>query len=152
MGASITPSHPATHTHTHKHTHTHFQVLDEHQEHTLETALELSDLDESGDLDVAELQRLILSATDIEMTQDEILALIDKSKKNGKGDKAKSTKSLMKSEVKNLLASGKLSTLEEGRYTVAVSLAEAETLRRIIHVRAAAGRCVFVRGAVGAWV
>lgn len=115
------------------------QVLDEHQEHTLSTALELADLDGSGDLDVQELAALIRSATDIDMSVEAVQALIKKARSKGKGDKEKSSTALMKSEVKQLLASGMLSTLEQGRYTVAVSLAEAETLRRIIHVRAATG-------------
>jgi hypothetical protein len=38
-------------------------------------------------------------------------------------------------EVRSLLASGYLSPISEGRRLVAISLAEAETLRRIIHIR-----------------
>ncbi len=92
-------------------------------------AFQLFDHDNSGDLNENELLQLIKSAIDYLPTpsSDDIKHLI---KEFGSGKEA-----LNYQQVKRFLQSNVLRPEQSGRYFVSLSLAEAETIRRIMHMR-----------------
>jgi hypothetical protein len=88
-------------------------------------------VDQSGDLNAAEVRQLVRAAVDMTPTShqvDEILAEFGNPTKDD-------TLTLDYDGVKRLLQSGKFREEQEGRFFVVLSLAEAETIRRIMHIR-----------------
>jgi len=81
----------------------------------------------NGELFHDDIKEAVLSATDQELTFGEINDIVTEF---GTG-----RDSLGMHDLEKLLTSGKLQQIEKGRFYVAVSLAEAETIRRIMHVR-----------------
>lgn len=87
-------------------------------------------MDQSGDLNAAEIRQLVRAAIDVLPTAqqvDDILAEF--------GSPAKNKTAVDYDGVKKLLQSGKFREEQEGRFFVVLSLAEAETIRRIMHIR-----------------
>jgi hypothetical protein len=88
------------------------------------------DMDQSGDLNAEEVRQLVRAAVDTTPTPqaiDEILAEFGAPEKN--------KLALDYNGVKRFLQSGKFREEQDGRFFVVLSLAEAETIRRIMHIR-----------------
>lgn len=85
------------------------------------------DMDQSGDLNAAELQQLVRATVDFKPTDQQITDLL--------AEFAKNKTALDYDGVKKFLQSGKFREEQDGRYFVVLSLAEAETIRRIMHIR-----------------
>jgi Ca2+-binding EF-hand superfamily protein len=87
------------------------------QEERLKKAFALFDTDQSGTIDAVEMKS-VMSAIGVEAD----------------GLNLPPSQQLDFDAIKDLLASGKLLQLDRGRFFVALSLAEAETVRRAIHL------------------
>ena len=88
-------------------------------------------MDQSGDLNAAEVRQLVRAAVDVTPTSHQIDEILAEFGNPNKDD----TLTLDYDGVKRLLQSGKFREEQEGRYFVVLSLAEAETIRRIMHIR-----------------
>jgi len=91
-----------------------------------QTAFNMFDQDNSGTLEPSEVSELVRAATDVRPSEAELADLIKEFGKDGK---------LSRSGLLDTLQSGNLRPEFKGRYTIALSLAEAETIRRIMHIR-----------------
>jgi len=105
-------------------------------------AAQLLDIDESGDMNLHELQLAIRSATDRKLDTTElerVFALardaVSSSSSAATAAVASSPSALTYDQVFALLSSEHFREEQLGRYSVAISLAEAETIRRILHLR-----------------
>ncbi len=87
-------------------------------------------MDSSGDLNANELKQLVRAAIDITPTPEQIAQILEEF---GNPEKGKSA--IDYQGCKRFLLSGRFHEEEEGRYFVVLSLAEAETIRRIMHIR-----------------
>eukprot|EP00954_Amorphochlora_amoebiformis_P002798 220140-Amorphochlora_amoeboformis.AAC.2 len=90
------------------------------------TAFRMFDQDNSGTMEPDEVAKMIRAATDVKPTEEELKSILTKFGKDGKCTEA---------GLLDALQSGLLRPEFHGRYTVALSLAEAETVRRIMHIR-----------------
>ena len=102
--------------------------LSEKQQIAFETAFNLFDIDESKDVNIKEFAQVFKSYTDIKLSEEEVISIFKDNEKTKEG-------AFTSEELKKLIISGKYREEEDGRYYVAVSLAEAETIRRIMHLR-----------------
>ena len=94
----------------------------------LKKAFELFDCDQSHDVNFDELDCLVRSAMDFHPSQNEMYAVLEAF--SGKGGSA-----LDMEAAEKFLKSGMFRSERAHRYFVTVSLAEAETIRRIMHSR-----------------
>jgi len=105
------------------------------QSESLRKAVELFDLESNGHYTILDASRLIAAALDSPTKDAEVQRaisdLVRYTDQVGQGEQVR----LSLSEIETLLQSGALRPREDGRYFVAVSLAEAETIRRIMHLR-----------------
>lgn len=115
---------------------TRMQKLDEGQFQALAKAFDLFDIDRSQDLNSNELRDLLRSAMDLKASPQQLAQVLQQ----------RSALSLR--EVEDLLCSDMFRERESQRFFVTLSLSEAETIRRRMHVRiglpdtALALRCV----------
>jgi Ca2+-binding EF-hand superfamily protein len=126
--------------------------LSEASNQRLRKALALLDVDNNGQFDAAELVEVLRSAEDIELTDTELDDLLYDSKAGAEGGGSgkllqvaalggvcpstpKRRTELTFNELKKVLVSGKYRQQESGRRYVLLSLAEAETIRCILHLR-----------------
>ena len=100
-------------------------ALTAEQESALRDAFKLLDVDDSKALDRKEVQALI-AAVDADADVSAVLARVDA---DGSGD-------LSFDELRAALATSAFYSIEAGRYYVALSLAEAESLRALLHATA----------------
>lgn len=89
------------------------------------------DMDQSGDLNAAETRQLMRAAMDMTPASHEVDEILAEFGNPAKDD----TLALDYDGVKRFLQSGKFREEQEGRFFVVLSLAEAETIRRIMHIR-----------------
>mmetsp|Transcript_40777 Transcript_40777/g.66312 ORF Transcript_40777/g.66312 Transcript_40777/m.66312 type:complete len:735 (+) Transcript_40777:302-2506(+) len=94
-----------------------------------DTAFRMFDQDNSGTMEVSEVAKMIRAATDAQPTEEELKGIMVEFGGGG------GSTSLSRDGLLQALQSGTLRPEYRGRYTVAVSLAEAETIRRIMHMR-----------------
>jgi hypothetical protein len=93
-------------------------------------------MDDSRNISADELIEVARLAAHVHLTRDEAVALIQEYSQSAATPRSHhGERKLEYGELKALLASGRFEAYEEGRFFVAVSLAEAETLRRAVHVR-----------------
>jgi len=119
-------------------------VLTATQSERLKKSLELLDIDQSGDFSRTELIDMLHSADDYERKEAATKAaklLADEAGLTGPemegllSESAGSLDSLRFDKVQELLTSGRLRPEQDGRYFILLSLAEAETVRCIMHMR-----------------
>jgi hypothetical protein len=104
-------------------------ALDDKQNSAFDKAFHLFDQDNSGDLNEEEFKQMTRSTVDyIPLPSDDELKRIMHQFAQGK-------ESIDYNQTVAFLQSGLLRPEESGRYYVTVSLAEAETIRRIMHMR-----------------
>jgi len=107
----------------------------------LQKALALLDVDNSGSFEIPELIEVLKSAEDIDLTEAELDELLLDSSKGGPRDTSlavgasKRRTTLSFQELQTVLTQGKYRQQESGRRSVLLSLAEAETIRCILHLR-----------------
>jgi Ca2+-binding EF-hand superfamily protein len=107
-----------------------YAALDDKQGSALSKAFHLFDQDNSGDLSEEEFKQMTRSAVDyIPLpSEDELRRIMHQFAQGGK-------EALDYAQTAAFLQSGLLRPEQSGRYYVTVSLAEAETIRRIMHMR-----------------
>lgn len=126
------------------------EPLTEAQSEALDVALDLFDIDGQGALTQQQLQQVLRSALHLNLNDEEGLALLtsciawdSEHPSLDSSASSSSTAQLVKSSspraslgaVRHILLTGKYSTVQAGRKFVAISLAEAETIRCIMHRR-----------------
>lgn len=94
----------------------------------LNKAFLLFDANNSGDISEDEMVQIIRAAVDFKPDNDQLKEMMDKFRSND-------TNRIEYKEFRKFLLSGEYRHEESGRFTTAVSLAEAETIRRIMHIR-----------------
>jgi len=104
------------------------EALSDVKEAALQKTFAMFDVDKSGDLSLDEMKLIIRSAMDVIPSDDDL-------KQVAREFSNQNTGKIGLNEVRALLTSGKFRKEESGRHMVAVSLAEAETIRRILHIR-----------------
>ena len=103
-------------------------TMTEAQQARLHSALRLLDFDSSGSYERDELREALRSAEDLQLSEAELDELIAEC-----GGKAASV--LSYDRLHEVLTSGRYRRADDGRYFVLLSLAEAETIRCIMHMR-----------------
>ena len=98
------------------------------QQERIDSALRLLDFDSSGSFERAELREALRSAEDLQLTEAELDELLEAHGREGG--------SVLSPEVlREVLISGRYRRADDGRFFVLLSLAEAETIRMIMHLR-----------------
>jgi Ca2+-binding EF-hand superfamily protein len=120
-------------------------LLSDSQRQGLDAAFDMLDLDNRGSYSVPQLQQLLRSALHLNLSESEAAAIAEEcnvwDKANSEGmDIDQSVLDATKvrascGAVKHLLLSGRYSQVQRGRCFVCLSLAEAETIRCIMHRR-----------------
>jgi len=100
---------------------------------SLEKAYELLSV-RTGELSAEDVLQAVWAATDIKLTEVELADIL--------AEYGTARSSLTLDGLQKLLTRGRLRRIENGRNYVIVSLAEAETIRRILHLRATQERAV----------
>lgn len=101
------------------------------QEADLITALGLLDGDRDGFVTVSEINELIKACFGLSMHESAILSALQEAS----GKTVSSQDKIAPSDVVTMIKSGLVRKLQNGRYWIAVTLAEAETIRRVMHLR-----------------
>jgi len=102
--------------------------LSDEQEVALNKAFLFFDANNSGDIDKDEMAQIIRSVVDFRPTEEQVADAMTKYRSEEK-------KRTEYAEFRKFVLGGEYRTEDNGRYTTLVSLAEAETIHRIMHVR-----------------
>lgn len=111
--------------------------LCEAQQTRLQSALRLLDLDSSGSFERGELREALRSAEDLQLSEGELDELLDEAgvEAGVEGHAGKAPRVLSHDALHDVLTSGRYRRADDGRYFVLLSLAEAQTIRMIMHMR-----------------
>lgn len=104
------------------------EPLTEDQERTLATAIELFDQNNSGQFDLHALELVLKSAAHLKLDEAQLQAFVHEAT-------GSASPVLSYEQIRQILVSGRFDQFQRGRRFVALSLAEAETIRRIMHMR-----------------
>ena len=107
----------------------HEQKLSQEQETELRRSFDLFDFDHSGSITAKEMSKVLEAALDVIPSKADVKAAMTDVQLD------QDSSSLSFEELKRVLVSGLFKKVQDGRKFVALSLAEAETLRRVIHLR-----------------
>ena len=105
------------------------------QQERLRKALSLLDADSSGSFSRTELREALREAEDLQLADSEINDLLIEHAQPNRDDPRCIRDALSFDELSDVLTSGRLRKEQSGRYFVLLSLAEAETIRCIMHMR-----------------
>ena len=111
------------------------EPLTSQQQYTLLTALNLFDTSKEGMLTLSDFQQVLRAAGHHSDIAGDHLEELARFCAGGRFLTDEHTPFIPIDSVRNVLVNGRLSRLQGGRRVVAVSLAEAETIRRIIHLK-----------------
>ena len=121
-------------------------ALTDEQEGRLRKALTMLDLRGRGEFGMAEVREALLAAEDLALSDEELQTLMDRAGggvssdgsnsvgSNGNGN-GSAVATLTFEQLRGVLTSGAYRNAQTGRYFVLLSLAEAETIRCILHMR-----------------
>ena len=102
----------------------------------LASALKLLDFDSSGSYERGQLREALRSAEDLQLSEAELDELVETYGAASPNSKAGKPTSVLSYDVLHeVLTSGRYRRADDGRYFVLLSLAEAETIRMILHLR-----------------